>query len=56
MSLTTFLAIAWIAIMVFDLVVVLYWNKMFRELFDYWFDKVLEFPQGDENKRKDETK
>lgn len=41
MSLTTFLAIAWIAIMIFDLVVALYWNKMFRELFDYWDEVVL---------------
>ena len=42
MDITTFLAIAWIAIMVFDLVVVLYWNKAFRDLFDYWVERVLE--------------
>lgn len=49
MDITTILAIAWIAIMVFDLVVVLYWNRMFRKLFDYWADKVLQAEEDDGN-------
>ena len=49
MSLTTFLAIAWIAIMILDLVVVLHWNKMFRELFDYWVEVVLRPEEDDGN-------
>ena len=47
MSLTTFLAIAWIAIMILDLVVVLHWNKQLRELYDYWVDKVLQAEEDD---------
>lgn len=49
MNLTTFLAIAWIAIMILDLVVVLYWNKQFRELYDYWVDKVLQAEEDSDN-------
>ena len=47
MDITTFLAIAWIAIMVFDLVVVLYWNRVFRKLFDYWVEVVLRAEEDD---------
>ena len=49
MGLTTFLSIAWIAIMIFDLVVALYWNRMFRELFDYWVEVVLRTEEDDGN-------
>lgn len=49
MILTTFLAIAWIAIMIFDLVVVLHWNKRFRELYDYWVEVVLRTEEDSDN-------